>query len=112
MKEEWMRARALRSTATDPERHLWRYLRRENLAGYKFRRQFPIGVYVVDFVCLPALLVIEVDGGQHESARMYDARRTGAIEARGYRVLRFWNDDVVLRTDFVLEEILRNLPSR
>jgi very-short-patch-repair endonuclease len=112
MKEEWMRARSLRNSATDPERHLWRYLRRENLAGYKFRRQFPIGAYIVDFVCVRARLVIELDGGHHASTSEYDARRTLAIKACGYRVLRFWNDDVVLRTDLVLEQILRNLGNR
>lgn len=112
MQQKWMRARQLRHAATDAELHLWRYLRRENLMGYKFRRQYPIGRYIVDFVCVPAALVIELDGGQHADARAYDARRTRAIETCGYRVLRFWNDDVLLRTDVVLEEILRNLGAR
>ncbi|WP_201316559.1 DUF559 domain-containing protein [Dyella sp. EPa41] len=109
MKLEWIRARQLRNDATDAERRLWRYLRREQLAGCKFRRQFPIGVYIVDFICVPARLVVELDGGQHLEAQAYDARRTRVIEAAGYRVLRFWNDDVLLRTDAVLEEILRHL---
>ncbi|HET6554259.1 MAG TPA: DUF559 domain-containing protein [Dyella sp.] len=109
MQREWMRARKLRNEATDAERHLWRYLRREQLAGCKFRRQFPMGSYIVDFICVPARLVLELDGGQHLDAQAYDAARTLEIQARGYRVLRFWNDDVLLRTDAVLEEILRHL---
>ncbi len=109
MQREWTRARKLRNEATDAERHLWRHLRREQLAGYKFRRQFPVGRYIVDFVCVPARLVLELDGGQHLDAQAYDAVRTLEIEARRYRVLRFWNDDVLLRTDAVLEEILRHL---
>ncbi len=109
MKREWTRARKLRNEATDAERHLWRHLRREQLAGYKFRRQFPVGPYIVDFICVPARLVLELDGGQHLDAQAYDAARTLEIEARGYRVLRFWNDDVLLRTEAVLEEIFRHL---
>ncbi|WP_266159087.1 endonuclease domain-containing protein [Dyella silvatica] len=109
MQRIWKRARRLRNGATDTERHLWRYLRRENLAGYKFRRQYPMVGYIVDFVCIPATLVIELDGGQHADAVGYDAERTRVIEAHGYRVLRFWNDDVLLRTDDVLAEIWRGL---
>nr|WP_233843938.1 DUF559 domain-containing protein [Dyella sp. 2HG41-7] len=107
-----MRARALRHATTDPERHLWRFLRRENLAGFKFRRQYPIAGYIVDFVCVSAKLVIELDGGKHSESREYDVNRTRVIGSRGYRVLRFWNDDVLLRTESALEEIWRNLPNR
>lgn len=110
MQEKWKRARQLRHTATDAERCLWLYIRRENLAAHKFRRQYPIAGYIVDFVCIPAKLVVELDGGQHLDACEYDAKRTRAIEGHRYRVLRFWNDDVLLRTESVLEEILRNLP--
>jgi very-short-patch-repair endonuclease len=109
MQRRWERARQLRNAATDAERHLWCQLRREQLAGYKFRRQYPIANYIVDFVCIPARLVIELDGGQHVDAAVSDARRTQIIEAQGYRVLRFWNDDVLLRTELVLEEIFRHL---
>jgi very-short-patch-repair endonuclease len=109
MQEKWKRARALRSAATDAERHLWRYLRRENLVGFKFRRQHPIAGYIADFVCIPAGLVIELDVGQHLESSDYDAARTRDIEACGFRVVRFWNDDVLLRTELVLEEILRKL---
>lgn len=109
MQEKWKPARALRCAATDAEHCLWRYLRRENLAAFKFRRQYPIAGYIADFVCIPAHLVIELDGGQHLDAGKYDVARTRDIEACGFRVIRFWNDDVLLRTESVLEEILREL---
>lgn len=112
MQEKWKRARRLRQASTDAERHLWRHLRHKNLATYKFRRQYPIACYIVDFVCLPAMLVVEIDGGQHVDAARYDARRTRTLEALGYRVLRFWNDDVLLRTQDVLEVIWRHLAAR
>jgi len=112
MQRKWERARQLRHAATDAERYLWRHLRHEQFAGFKFRRQYPLAGYIVDFVCIPARLVLELDGGQHLDAMRYDAERTGAIGALGYRVLRFWNDDVLLRTDAVLEEIWRHLESR
>jgi very-short-patch-repair endonuclease len=109
MQEKWKRARALRSAATDAERHLWRYLRRENLVGFKFRRQYPIARYIADFACIPARLVIELDGGQHIESSRYDAMRTRELEAEGFRVIRFWNHDVLLQADLVLEEVLRAL---
>jgi very-short-patch-repair endonuclease len=110
MQKKWTFARRLRNEATDAEQHLWRYLRRGQLAGFKFRRQYPIAGYVVDFVCVPARLVLELDGGQHLDALSYDTECTRMIEARGYRVLRFWNDDVLLRTEALLEKVLRYLP--
>jgi very-short-patch-repair endonuclease len=76
----------------------------------KFRRQHPIGGYFVDFVCLEARLVVELDGGQHAVCQGYDQRRTRFLEGRGYRVIRFWNDDVLLRTQLVLEAVLAALP--
>lgn len=112
MKEKWSRARQLRRASTDAERHLWRHLRYRNLADYKFRRQYPVAGYIVDFVCLSAMLVIEIDGGQHMDAVEYDAARTRKLEARGFRVLRFWNDDVLLRTEDVLEATWRHLVAR
>lgn len=112
MQQKWAYARKLRHEATDAERHLWRHLRGEQLAGFKFRRQYPLAGYIVDFVCVPARLVLELDGGQHLDAVPYDGARTRAIEALGYRVLRFWNDDVLLRTDAVLEAVWRHLPVR
>ena len=109
METKWRRARWLQNAPTDAERHLWRYLRRERLAGWKFRRQYPIAGFIADFVCVPGALVIELDGGQHLDASAYDGNRTRMIEAEGYRVVRFWNDDVLLRVDAVLEEVLRHL---
>lgn len=82
------------------------------MAAHKFRRQFPIAGYIVDFACLPAMLVVEIDGGQHLAAQDYDAVRTRRLEANGYRVLRFWNDEVLLQTEAVLEVIWRSLQSR
>ena len=112
MDEKWHRARQLRHASTDAERHLWRHLRSRNLAAYKFRRQYPISGYIVDFACLSAKLVVEVDGGQHGDAAAYDAVRTRRLEAQGFRVLRFWNDEVLMRTEDVLQVIWRALVVR
>jgi very-short-patch-repair endonuclease len=95
------RARKLRSNLTDAESILWRHLRFRQIDGYKFRRQRPIGHYIVDFVCLEKKLVIEVDGGQHNGEATYDARRDRWLRAQGYEVLRFWNDEVLTKIDGV-----------
>ncbi|MGO8921237.1 MAG: endonuclease domain-containing protein [Stellaceae bacterium] len=98
-------ARRLRTTPTDAEIRLWSRLRRKLLEGFRFRRQHPMGPYVVDFFCPDAKLIVEVDGGQHaESAS--DVVRTSWLEARGYRVIRFWNNDVLGNTEGVLLSIL------
>ena len=99
------RARALRKHSTDAERRLWRELRRRQIHGNKFRRQCPIGDYVVDFVCLEKRIVIELDGGQHANTTDYDEQRTHWLEAQGFRVMRFWNNDVMRQTDAVLRNI-------
>ena len=99
------RARSLRKTPTDAEQKLWTVLRRQQIEGHRFRRQHPIGVYVVDFVCLAEKLVVEVDGGQHAENIHADAKRTAWLELRGYRVLRFWNNDVLRNTGGVVETI-------
>ncbi|QSX74424.1 DUF559 domain-containing protein [Lysobacter arenosi] len=112
MEAIWKKARSLRSTATDAERLLWRHLKQRQLAGAKFRRQYPIAGFIADFACVEAKLVIELDGGQHLDAVEYDAMRTRRMETNGYLVLRFWNDDVLLRTGSVLEQILRILNER
>lgn len=104
-----LHAKRMRRSATDAEAKLWRALRAGRLAGWKFRRQQPIGRYIVDFVCFEQRLVVEVDGGQHLDAQLSDASRTVWLESQGFRVLRFWNDDVLLRNNLVLEEILRAL---
>ena len=104
-------ARKLRRTSTDAELKLWHYLRNRNLNKHKFRRQHPLPPYIVDFICIKSKLIVELDGGQHLEQIPYDARRTAHFEALGFRVIRFWNDDVLLRPDLVLEEILRSLDS-
>ena len=95
------RARRLRRDATDAEKALWRGIR-ETLPRAKFRRQVPHGPYFVDFLSFQAKLIVEVDGGQHAEAAHYDASRTRYLEAQGYRVLRFWNNDVLENIDGVL----------
>jgi very-short-patch-repair endonuclease len=100
-------ARRLRADQTDAEERLWRHLRSRQLEGEKFVRQFQIDDFVADFACRAAKLAIEVDGGQHEAAR--DAARTAVIENYGYRILRFWNHDVLANTDGVLEAIRQEL---
>ncbi len=101
------RAAALRVDATEAERRLWRHLRQRQLGGHKFSRQIAIGPYIADLVCRSQMLIVEVDGGQHGGAD--DIRRQGVIEALGYRVLRFWNNDVLANTDGVLLSILAAL---
>jgi len=88
---------------------LWRRLRRRQLLGRKFRRQQPLGRYIVDFVCLEARLVIEVDGSQHLEQQSYDGARRRWLERQGYRVLRFWNNEVLAETDAVVETIAQVL---
>lgn len=98
-------ARELRKNMTDAERHLWRYLRERQIEGCKFRRQNPIGPYIVDFVSFDVMLVIEVDGSQHMDEVKYDDRRTQYLNQQGFTVLRFWNNQVLRETDGVLESI-------
>ena len=99
------RAQRLRAEPTDAERALWVRLRRRQVLGHKFRRQQPVGPYIVDFVCLEKRLVVEVDGSQHIEQRSYDEARTVWLESQGYRVLRFWNNEVLKETDVVVEVI-------
>jgi len=102
-------ARALRHNMTEAERRLWRRLRMRELSGFKFRRQRPMGNYVVDFVCLDRRLIIEVDGGQHAEQVDRDERRSAWLASRGFRVLRFWNNEVFEHLDVVCEVILQAL---
>ncbi len=101
--EQKQRARALRSNATPAERRLWRLLRASQLDGFKFSRQIAIGPFIADLVCRKQKLVIELDGGQHGDDR--DVARQRFIEAQGYRVLRFWNHQVMNDPDMVFEVI-------
>ena len=97
-------ASRLRREATDAERLLWSKLRSRQLAGWKFRRQVTIEPYIVDFFCWDAALIVEVDGSQHNE--VVDAERTVFLIAAGYRVVRFWNNDVLQNLDGVLEELV------
>jgi very-short-patch-repair endonuclease len=97
-------ARRLRKNSTDAETRLWSRLRRKQLDGFRFRRQVSLGPYVADFVCFEARLIVEADGGQH-AERAADAARTAWLERRGYRVLRFWNNDILGNTDGVIQSI-------
>ena len=94
---------------TEAERKLWAKLRSRSLSGAKFRRQVPIGSFVADFASIEVGLVIEIDGGQHASAAKADAARSAVLEAAGFRVLRFWNNEVLVNTDGVLTTIARVL---
>jgi very-short-patch-repair endonuclease len=99
-------ARRLRSNPTEAERLLWRHLRLRQLGGWKFRRQQPLGPYIVDFVCLEKRLIVEADGGQHAAQAQNDAHRTAWLEAEGFRLLRFWNTEV-LRDPIAVQEAIR-----
>ena len=100
-----VKARGLRGQMTDAELLLWQHLRGRRFQDFKFRRQRPLGPYILDFVCLEAGLVIEVDGGQHSEQQAYDQARTTLIEAQGLTVVRFWNHEVMNETPAVLERI-------
>lgn len=106
-------ARALRQHATDAEKRIWRLLREAPFAEHKFRRQYPIPPYIVDFACIKHRLVIELDGGQHNAPpqQNYDARRTACLRQQGWQVLRFWNHDVLLDPQAVAATILARIES-
>ena len=94
---------------TDVERMLWQALRSKQFGGYRFRRQHPIGRYIADFACIEQKIVIELDGGQHQEQLAYDNQRTAFIQAQGWQVLRFWNNDVLNNLDGVLTTIAERL---
>src|SRR5215831_19910710 len=98
-------ARRLRRQQTDAERILWCCLRGRRLADWKFKRQVPIDGFIVDFVCADAKVIVELDGSQHAVRTRQDEERTKTLEAMGYLVLRFWNNDVMSNLEGVLEEI-------
>ena len=101
-----LRARALRQVQTDAEALLWSKLRDRQILNLKFRRQRPIGPYFADFACLEISLVIELDGGQHVGSA-YDRKRTSDMQGLGFQTLRFWNNDVLIQIDVVLEKIFQ-----
>ncbi len=104
-----VKARELRKNPTDAERVLWRHLRLRQFSGYKFRRQQPMRKYIVDFVCLEKRLIIEVDGGHHSEQLKYDSERKTWLEEQGFRLLRFWDNQVLKETDAVKEMIMEAL---
>ena len=106
------RARELRKDPTPAERALWKRLRLRQISGYKFRRQQPIGPYIVDFVCFEKRLIIEVDGGQHSQQIVQDSKRTAWLKDQGFGVLRFWNNEVLEATEAVGATILEALNAR
>lgn len=103
-------ARELRTAMTDAGRELWRRLRAGQLEGWKFRRQHTVPPYIVDFVCLSAKLIVELDGSQHTPRS--DAVRTRFLVAQGFRILRFWDNDALLNTEAVVEAIFNALGDR
>jgi very-short-patch-repair endonuclease len=100
-------ARQLRSKQTDTESLIWSSLRAHRLLGLKFRRQQPIGAYVVDFLCPEKKLIVELDGGQHQERVGYDTVRDAWLKSEGYIVLRYWNNEVIGNLEGVLEDIGR-----
>jgi BirA family biotin operon repressor/biotin-[acetyl-CoA-carboxylase] ligase len=101
-------ARNLRNNPTEAERRLWLHLRTARFAGAKFTRQHPIGDFIADFACRSLRFAIELDGGQHSESPT-DANRTRIIEAHGYRVIRFWNNEVLGNIDGVLTVIAEEI---
>jgi very-short-patch-repair endonuclease len=101
--------RTLRKNPTDAERLLWKRLSRRQLAGFKFRRQHSVGPYICDFACLDGSVIIELDGSQHVEQSDYDARRDSFLRSHGFRVLRFWNKDVLAQPEAILETIFEAL---
>jgi very-short-patch-repair endonuclease len=101
------RAQGLRRDQTPAERQLWAYLRGKQVGGFRFRRQQPIGPFIVDFCCLSPRLAIEIDGDSHAEQVEYDESRTAYLKEHGYAVIRFTNEDVQRRLESVLDEIMR-----
>jgi len=101
--------RQLRSNMTDAEKAVWQMLRSRQMSGYRFRRQHPFGDYILDFVCLSIKLVIEIDGGQHAEQVAADNQRDQFLRDAGFRVLRFWNNQVLTETEAVREAIWQSL---
>lgn len=102
-------ARDLRTNMTEAESQLWPHLRKRRLHECKFRRQVVIGDYIIDFACMDRKLIVELDGSQHTLQREYDEERTRWLESQGYRVLRFWNFEVMEDVEAVLERIWNSL---
>ena len=108
---KWHRgnARRMRRGETDAERRFWWHVRNRELAGYKFKRQYLVGPYIADFVCLEAKLIVELDGNQHLDRQAYDQERDAFLRSKGFRVLRFMNYDLLTNTEGVVEVVFRAL---
>ncbi len=104
--------RSLRRNMTDAELRIWRCLKGRQLQGFKFRRQHPFEDFILDFVCLEAMLIIEIDGGQHASNESADGARTKRLNDAGFKVLRFWNNEALTETGAVKEAIWKALQER
>jgi very-short-patch-repair endonuclease len=102
-------AQKLRTRLTDAEHKLWNQIRSRQIMGFKFRRQAPIGKYIVDFICFERKLILELDGGQHAVQQKYDDVRTQWLESQGFKVIRFWNNDVMSNIEGMKEVIALNL---
>jgi very-short-patch-repair endonuclease len=103
------RARTLRQNMTEAERRVWQVLRSQQMKGFKFRRQVPIGRYIADFVCHEARLIVEIDGGQHDRSSPREAERTGFLQNQGYRIVRFWNNEILANLEGVHQTIADEL---
>jgi very-short-patch-repair endonuclease len=101
---------------TEAERRIWQILRSQQMQGHKFRRQVPIGRYIADFVCHEARLIVEIDGGQHDRSSPWEAERSAFLQNEGYRLLRFWNNDVLANLEgvhaIITEELGRITPTQ
>lgn len=102
-------SRSLRRNQTDAEKKLWNHLRSGGFLGLKFRRQLPLGPYVVDFCCLEKKLIVELDGGQHLDGRRKDDERTGLLEREGFQVIRIWDHEVLSNIEGSLETIRKRI---
>ena len=107
MKEQIENSRQLRKNMTSQERKLWCIIRNRQFYGYRFRRQFPLGQYIVDFICREKKIIIEIDGGQHNEIKniQYDNKRTEYLISEGYKVMRFWNNDIDKNISGVYEKL-------
>jgi very-short-patch-repair endonuclease len=103
------RARGLQHNMTEAERRVWQILRSHQMQRHKFRRQVPIGRYIADFVCHEARLIVEIDGGQHARSSPREAERNAFLQNEGYRIVRFWNNEVLANLDGVRETIANEL---
>lgn len=103
------KAKELRNEPTEAERILWSRLKQSKMSDYKFRRQQPVGSYIVDFVCFSKSLIVELDGGQHHDQKVWDIRRDAWLKSEGFTVLRFWNNDVTENLESIASVIIDEL---